>query len=352
MTKFLHDLSYAEIEKLVLDEGEKKFRAKQLFDWLYSYATENEMTNMPKALIERLKSIGYEFQPLSIKGEYKGKEAIKYLLKTTDNQLIECVLMPYKHGNTICVSTQIGCRMGCKFCASGANGLVRNLTSGEILSEVLLVNKLLKSTDFENASKDRKITNIVLMGSGEPLDNYDNVVKFLKLVTDQAGICISPRNISVSTCGLAPKIIEFANETLPVTLCISLHATTDEMRKKTMPIANAYSLAQLFDAIKKYQDKCKRRVCFEYITTPENTTEQDAKRLASLTKNLLCFVNLIVPNETQGQKRVFTRNDAYKFGGLLLKHGVRSTVRRSLGSDIEGACGQLKRRVEKEEGNK
>ena len=352
MSKFLHDFTYNELEQLLLDLGEKKFRAQQLYEWLKLYASEKEMTNLPKSLIQKLKDNDHIFQPLSLKGEYKGREAIKYLLKTTDNQLIECVLMPYRHGNTICVSTQIGCRMGCKFCASGEKGLVRNLSCGEILSEVLFVNKLLQQQNFENASKDRKITNIVLMGSGEPLDNYENTVKFLRLVTDQKGICISPRNISVSTCGLAPKIIEFANENLPVTLSISLHATTDEARKKTMPIANAYSLAELFDAIKKYQNKCGRRVCFEYITTPENTTEADAKRIASLTKDLLCFVNLIVPNETQGQKKVFTRNDAYKFGGVLQKYGVRATVRRSLGADIEGACGQLKRRVESEEGRK
>ena len=350
MNKFLHDLDLPEKEQLLLSFGEKKFRAKQLQEWLNSYATEEEITNLPKSLIEKLKAEGYVFQPLTLRGEYKGKEAIKYLLKTTDNQLIECVLMPYKHGNTICVSTQVGCRMGCKFCASGEKGLVRNLSCGEILAEVLLVNKLLQKQNFENASKDRKITNIVLMGSGEPLDNYENTVKFLRLVTDPNGICISPRNISVSTCGLAPKIIEFANENLPVTLSISLHATTNEARKKTMPVANAYSLEQLFDAIKKYQDKCGRRVCFEYITTPETTTEEDAKRLQKLTKGLLCFVNLIVPNETKGQKKVFTRNDAYKFGGLLQKYGIRATVRRSLGSDIEGACGQLKRRVEEEEG--
>lgn len=350
MNKFLHDLSYAELEDLLLEMGEKKFRAKQLFEWLTAYADEQEISNLPKTLIEKLKQNDYIFQPLSVKGEYRGKESIKYLLKTTDGELIECVLMPYRHGNTICVSTQIGCRMGCKFCASGEKGLIRNLSCGEILSEVLLVNKLLSKQNFENASKDRKITNIVLMGSGEPLDNYENTIKFLHLVTDQKGICISPRNISVSTCGLAPKIVEFANESLPITLCISLHATTDEMRKKTMPIANAYSLSELFDAVKKYQEKCGRRVCFEYITTPETTTEDDAKRLSKLTKGLLCFVNLIVPNETKGQKRVFTRNDAYKFGGVLQKYGVRATVRRSLGSDIEGACGQLKRRVEEEEG--
>ena len=212
MPKFLHDLSFEELEELVVSMGEKKFRAKQIFDWLILYSSAEEMSNVPKALIQKLIESGYVFQPLSVKGEYKGKDAIKYLLKTTDNQLIECVLMPYNHGNTICVSTQIGCRMGCRFCASGANGLVRNLSRGEILSEVLLVNRLLQDAKFENASKDRKITNIVLMGSGEPLDNYNEVVGFLKLVINPKGICISPRNISLSTCGLAPKIIELAKE--------------------------------------------------------------------------------------------------------------------------------------------
>lgn len=350
MTKFLHDLTLEELKQLVATLGDKPFRAQQLWELMLAYKSQTESSNLPKSLIEKLLNNDYVFQPLSLQAEFKGKDATKYLLKTTDDNLIECVIMPYNHGNTICVSTQIGCRMGCKFCASGENGLVRNLTAGEILSEVLLVNRILTQNNVQNASKDRKITNIVLMGSGEPLDNYDNVIKFLKLVIDPKGICISPRNISLSTCGLAPKIIMLAKENLPITLSISLHATTDEMRKQTMPVANAYSLAELFKAIRAYQKECGRRVCFEYITTPQNTTPADAKRLGDLTKGLLCFVNLIVPNPTPGQKQVFTRNEAYKFGGELQKYGVHATVRRSLGADIEGACGQLRRRVLKEQG--
>lgn len=344
----LLDLSLAGLTNVVESMGEKKFRAAQLFSWLNKYSSPQEMTNVPKSLIESLKNGGYVFQPLSVHGVYRGKDAEKYLLKTIDNQLIECVVMHYNHGNTICVSTQVGCRMGCAFCASGENGLVRNLSCGEILSEVLLVNRLMTESGDVNASENRKITNIVLMGSGEPLDNYDQVVKFLRLVTDPKGICISPRNISLSTCGIAPKIIALAKENLPITLSISLHATTDEMRKKTMPIARAYSLKELFSAIREYQNLCGRRVCFEYITTPASTTETDAKRLAKLTEGLMCFVNLIVPNSTNGQKAEFTRKEAYQFGGLLKKYGVNATIRRSIGADIEGACGQLKRRVLKE----
>ena len=341
----LADLSHAEVCDLVVGLGEKKFRADQLFGWVSAYKSKDEMTNVPKSLLQKLEEDGFLFQALSVHSVYKGKDAEKYLLKTHDNQLIECVVMHYKHGNTICVSTQIGCRMGCAFCASGEGGLVRNLSRGEILSQVLLVNRAMTDAGDQNLSKDRKITNIVLMGSGEPLDNYEEVVAFLKLVTDPKGICISPRNISLSTCGLAPKIKQLAKENLPITLSISLHATTDEQRKETMPIAKAYSLAELFEAIFAYQKECGRRVCFEYITTTKNTTEADAKRLASLTKGLLCFVNLIVPNKTKGQKTNFTRQDAYEFGGLLKKYGVNATIRRSLGADIEGACGQLKRRV-------
>ena len=345
MTKILHDLSYEELVAVVLEMGEKRFRAEQLFSWLVSYKSKEEMTNLPKAFLEKLEAEGYVFQPLTLFREFKGKDAIKFLFKTHDNELLECVVMSYDHGNTICVSSQIGCRMGCKFCASGENGLVRSLSRGEILSEVLLANKILEEQGKENTSKDRKITNIVMMGSGEPFDNFEETVGFLRLVMDQKGICISPRNISVSTCGLAPKIREFAKENLPVTLCISLHATTDEQRAKVMPVANAYPLKELFASIREYQNVTGRRVCFEYMTTPDNTTDADAKRLADLSKGLLCFVNLIVPNETKGQKKVFTRNDAYKFGGVLQKHGIRATVRRSLGSDIEGACGQLRRRI-------
>ena len=345
MRKTIYDLNYDEIKQLISEMGEKKFRSDQLFGWLKSYKDAEEMTNIPKEFLNRIEQLGYIFCPLNVYKVYKGKDAEKYLLKTYDNQLIECVVMHYEHGNTICVSTQIGCRMGCKFCASGENGLMRNLTRGEILSEVLLVNRIMNERAEENKSKDRKITNIVLMGSGEPLDNYDEVIGFIKLVTDTHGICISPRNISLSTCGIVPKIIELAKENLPITLSISLHATTDEARQKIMPIAKAYKLKELINAIKYYQKETKRRVCFEYITTELNTTEEDAKRMSKLLEGIMCFVNLIVPNSTFGQKSKFTRQDAYKFGGKLKKYGINATLRRSIGADIEGACGQLKRRV-------
>lgn len=346
-SKILHDYDYNELVTLVDGFGEKVFRAKQLLDWLISYKNENEITNIPKKFLQDLASQEYIFCPLEIYKEFKGKDATKFLLKTTDSQLIECVLMQYKHGNTLCVSTQIGCRMGCKFCASGESGLIRNLSNGEILAQVLLVNRWLndKKTDLGKNSFERMITNVVLMGSGEPFDNYQNVVKFLKQIISPQGLCISPRNISLSTSGLVPGIIKFADEGLPVTLSISLHATTDENRCKIMPVAKAYKLKELFSAIDEYENKIGRRVCFEYMVTPENSTIKDAERLGKLLSGKNCFVNLIVPNFTHGQAQTTTKEQAYKFGGMLKKYGLTTTIRRSLGADIEGACGQLKRRI-------
>lgn len=336
------DLTYDEIVELVTSLGEKKFRAEQLFDAIYSYKKPEEITNLSKDFLNNLKE-NYNFNPIEIYQKYVGKDGtIKYLYKLSDGNLIEGVLMSYKYGNTICVSTQVGCRMGCKFCASTLNGLVRNLTCGEILAQVLCVNR-----DIGGTLKDRKITNIVLMGSGEPLDNYDNVVKFLKLVSSEKGINISQRNISLSTCGLVEKIDELAKEDLQITLTISLHAPTDELRRTTMPIANKYTIKEIIDSTKRYFNITKRRIVFEYaLIDGKNDTFECADTLSKLLKGMSCHVNLIPLNSVKERGLDGTpRKRAYAFMDRLNSNGISATVRRTMGEDIEGACGQLRAKV-------
>ena len=335
----LLDYSYEELEILVQELGEKKFRARQLYTALQNYKKPEQISNLSKVFLEKLNK-DYCFCPLEIYKKIQSKDGtIKYLYKLSDGNLIEGVLMSYKYGNTICVSTQVGCRMGCKFCASTLGGLVRNLTSGEILAQVLCVNK-----DLGGTFNDRKITNIVLMGSGEPLDNYDNVVKFFKLVSHENGINISQRNISLSTCGLVDKIYALAEENLQITLTISLHAPDDESRKQTMPIANRYTIKQLIDSVKHYFNKTKRRIVFEYaLINGVNDTFEYADKLSKLLKGLSCHVNLIPLNEVKERGLVGTsRKRAYAFMDRLNANNISATVRRTMGEDIEGACGQLR----------
>ena len=285
--------------------------------------------------------------PLKIHTKLVSKDGTtKFVYQLHDGNLIEGVLMSYKYGNTICVSTQVGCRMGYKFCASTLQGLVRNLTAGEILAQILMVNRLVGG-DLKN----RKITNIVLMGSGEPLDNYDNVVKFLKLVSAQEGINISQRNISLSTCGLVDKIDRLAKENLGITLTISLHAPTDEMRKQTMPIANRYSISEIIKSVHNYFNKTHRRIVFEYaLINNQNDSFECAELLAELLKGLSCHVNLIPLNEVKERGLVGTgKKRAYAFMDKLNGLGISATVRRTMGEDIEGACGQLRAKILKEE---
>lgn len=341
----LLDFSYEEIENIVLSLGEKKFRAKQIFEAIYNYKQVSEISNLSKEFLQKLEQ-SYEISSLSIYKKLQGKDGtIKYLYKLGDGNIIEGVLMSYKYGNTLCVSTQVGCRMGCKFCASTLGGLVRNLSAGEILSQVLCVNR-----DIGGTFKDRKITNIVLMGSGEPLDNYDNVVRFLRLVSSPNGINISQRNISLSTCGLVDKIDMLAKEDLQITLTISLHAPNDEIRKKTMPIANKFSVSELIDATKRYFEKTKRRIVFEYaLISGVNDTFDCAKELSELLRGMSCHVNLIPLNEVKERNLIgTTRKRAYAFMDKLNELGISATVRRTMGEDIEGACGQLRAKVIKE----
>lgn len=332
--KILSDLSYDELG-LELKEF-PSFRAKQVFDAIMQ-AKDYDETNLPKEMQNKLKE-QYILKPVTIFKTLISQDGTKkYLLKLYDENIYECVFLKQNYGNTICLSTQVGCRMGCKFCASTLGGLIRNLTAGEMLSTIAVVNA-------DNGVKiERNFSNIVLMGSGEPFDNYDNVVKFLRLITAKNGFNVSERNISLSTCGLVDKIREFSSLNFNITLCISLHATTDEVRKTIMPIANRWSITEIFKAVKDYVKVNNRRVVFEYcLIKGVNNTEEDVKRLASLTKGLLCHVNVICLNPNGGALKATTKQEAEDFVKKLQEVGVSATLRRSQGSDIEGACGMLR----------
>jgi len=343
--KILQDLSFLEIEGLTLSLGEKKFRAKQLYEGLMQGKSIDGITSLSKAFKERLKE-EYENEPVKIKETFFSSDGTeKYLFEFADGNLVEGVLMKYKYGYTQCISTQVGCRMGCKFCASTLNGLVRNLTAGEILSQILIVNALHKNDVKEGAGKNaRAVTNVVLMGSGEPLDNYDEVLKFLRLLTADEGICISARNVSLSTCGLVPKMYRLADEGIPLNLTVSLHATSDEDRARTMPVAKSYKISEILKACEYYFKKTGRRYYFEYtLIEGENCDETHAKALIELLKGKPCHVNLIRLNEVKERDlKALDDKSAYRFLGLLEKGGLSATLRRQIGVDIGGACGQLR----------
>ena len=341
--QIIQDLNLQELENLMLTWGEKKFRAKQIMDNIILGKSISEYSNISKELKEKLLTQFYD-TTIKIHTVLEGKDGTKkFAYELTDGHIIEGVLMVYKYGNTLCVSTQVGCRMGCKFCASSLNGLARNLTSGEILSQVLVVNALLGGKKDRN----RAITNVVLMGSGEPLDNYDNVIKFLRLVSDPNGLNISLRNISLSTCGIVPNIKKLAKENLPIVLTISLHAPNDEIRRKMMPIANKYSIEDIISAAHEYFKITGRRVIFEYALNDEfNSSPECARQLGKLLKGFPTHINLIPLNEVEerGLKTV-TRKKAEQFAYILESLGNSVTIRRTIGEDIGGACGQLRNKI-------
>ena len=337
--KCLQDLSYSELETLVVELGQPKFRANQLYDLAMRHKEYEEATNLPKALLDALK-MEYFATSLKIIERLVGKDGTeKYLYALNDGNVIEGVFMPHRYGNTLCVSTQVGCRMGCAFCASGLGGLIRNLSAGEILGQVLCVNKLQGGTP-----KDRAITNVVLMGSGEPLDNYQEVTKFLSLLSAEKGINISLRNVSLSTSGLVPKIRELAESNLPVVLTISLHAATDEKRSALMPVNKAYPIKELIESAKYYFEKTHRRVIFEYaLVEGKNSDKKSAEELAHLLKGFPCHVNLINLNYVKEKGlRGIKGNYIKEFIENLNKLGISATLRHSMGNDIDGACGQLR----------
>ena len=347
MIKLL-DYNLKELEEIMASYGEPKFRATQLYQAMLSGKDYEDRINLPKDFLNRLKENNIVLQPVKIYKEKKSKDkTIKFLYKIEDD-IIEGVLMKYKFGNTICVSTQVGCKMNCKFCASSLNGFVRNLSVGEMLGQVVAVNKYLGGN-----FKDRKITNIVLMGSGEPLDNFVNVVKFLKALTDENGFNFSVRNISVSTCGIPSKIEELADTGMNVTLSISLHAPNDTVRKEIMPIAKSYSIAQVLESAKHYNTITNRRIIFEYtLIDGVNNKPTHARQLAELVKDIPCHINLIKLNEVDGRNlKSPSLESCEEFLNMLNRLQVSATLRRTMGDDVEGACGQLRNRELKEQAN-
>ena len=339
--KILLDYSLKELEEYVVSIGEPKYRAKQIQEGLYAGKIFNEITTLSKDLKIKLQQECIS-QPVTILDKKISKDGtIKFIFRLYDNNLIESVLMSYEHGYTICVSCQVGCRMNCSFCASGKDGLLRNLSAGEILGQVIQVNKFING----GLKEERKVTNVVMMGSGEPLDNYSNSIKFIRLATSEFGI--SERNVSLSTCGLIDKIKMLANENLNITLTISLHASNDYIRQDIMPVAKSQPIGKLMEALKYYFSVTKRRIVFEYIVLPGiNDLESNALELKKLIKNISYHINLIAYNsidEETGEKKT-SRIEAYNFCNKLAKLGMSVTVRRTMGDDIGGACGQLRRR--------
>ncbi len=338
----LKDLTYDELVQFIENLGEKKFRSKQIFVWLSRGVTSfDEMTDISKQLREKLSAVSYISVAKPIKVlESKIDGTKKFLFELGDGNVVESVVMYYKHGVTICISCQVGCRMGCRFCASTIGGKVRDLSAGEILDQVIFAQKHI----------GERISNIVMMGIGEPMDNFENVVKFLKNVNDENGLNIGYRHISVSTCGVVPKIYEFSHLNMPVTLSISLHAVNDAMRSSIMPINNKYHIDELIEACKKYIEENHRRISFEYaIINGVNDSVENARSLARLLGGMLCHVNLIPVNNVE--ENSFTKPDRSKierFVNTLGDCGINATVRRELGSDISASCGQLRRAHVKE----
>ena len=335
----LKSLSLPELIEVFEAIGEKKFRANQLYSWMHQKMILNldEATNLSKKLIEKLKN---EFDFTTV-GLYTFQESMldgtrKYLFELDDENVVESVFMKYHHGNSVCISSQIGCRMGCSFCASTLDGLARNLTTGEMLDQIYAISR----------HTGERISNVVIMGMGEPLDNYDNIVRFVKMISEDTGLNISQRNITVSTCGIAPMIEKLANEKFQITLALSLHATTDKKRQSLMPITNKYPIDVVLEACRYYFRTTGRRLTFEYsLVAGANDTEEDALELAALIKDFNCHVNLIPinPIKERDYKEPSTKN-VRAFQNKLEKNGINATIRREMGRDIDGACGQLRRK--------
>ncbi len=336
--KNIKDYDLEDLKQELMNMGEKKFRAEQIFKWIFQdrVTSFDEMTNLSLELREKLKQ-NYNFSNFKIlKKQTASDGTIKYLFDVLDGNAIETVLMKYHHGFSICVSSQIGCKMGCKFCASTGIAFARSLTSGEIVEQILAVER----------DEGIRISNVVFMGIGEPLDNYENVVNAIRIINNQKGINIGARHISVSTSGLVPNIYRLAKENIQCTLSISLHATTDEQRSKMMPVNNMYNIEELLKACKDYISKTNRRISFEYaLETDNNDNLEDAKRLVMLLKGMNCHVNLIPINKIENGKFTKSSNEnIIKFRDYLNEHGIVATIRRELGSDIDAACGQLRRK--------
>ncbi len=327
-----------ELEELMISLGQPVFRAKQVYEWLHVKLAGNydEMTNLSKELRTELK----EAYPLTVLEEVDAlhsemDETVKFLFRLKDDRVIESVLMKYHHGNSVCISSQVGCRMGCKFCASTIGGKERDLLPSEMLDQVYKIQRI----------SGERVSNVVVMGTGEPLDNYDNLIRFIRLLTDPKGLNISARNITVSTCGIPDKIRALAEEDIPITLALSLHAPNNEIRKQLMPVAAKYELTEVMDAFRYYYEKTGRRLTFEYsLVASVNDEEEHARELCRLVKGLNCHVNLIPVNPIK--ERDYRKSESKKmqnFKFILEKNRINVTIRREMGTDIDAACGQLRK---------
>lgn len=336
----IKSLSLEQLQKEMTDMGEKPFRAKQIYRWMHVRLARSfdEMTDLSRELREKCKA-AYSYTCLEQirMQESKLDGTRKYLFRLCDGNLVESVWMKYRHGNSVCISSQVGCRMGCRFCASTLDGLERNLTPSEMLDQVYAI----------QLSTGERVSNVVVMGTGEPLDNYDNLLIFLRMLTDGNGLNISQRNVTVSTCGLVPKMRELAEQHLQITLALSLHATTDEKRRELMPIAKQYSIRELMEACRYYFEQTGRRITFEYsLVGGVNDTDRDAEELSALAGPLGCHVNLIPVNPIKERDYVQSEGARIRaFQNKLEKNKINGTIRREMGRDIDGACGQLRRRI-------
>ena len=337
----LTGMTREEITAWMKDHGYPAFRGKQVFEWIHRGEDFDGMTNLPAAMRETLKQEAVA-QPVRIRLSRKSAldETEKVLYELQDGNCVEGVLMHYRFGVSLCISTQVGCRMGCRFCASTLEGRIRNLTAGEMLGEVLAANRLLQPAG-------QKVSHIVLMGSGEPLDNYDEVIRLLRLLREEGGVQISLRNVSLSTCGIVPKMYDLAEEELPVTLCVSLHAPNDGIRRKTMPIAEKWTIAEILEACRNYIARTGRRVIFEYaLTEGLNASEENALELAGRLRGMQCHVNLIPLNAVPERSlKGVSEETVRRFKRVLEEKHISVTRRREMGDDIEGACGQLRRKT-------
>ncbi|MBQ8591921.1 MAG: 23S rRNA (adenine(2503)-C(2))-methyltransferase RlmN [Lachnospiraceae bacterium] len=335
----IKSLTLEELTEEIKALGEKAFRAKQMYEWMHVKLVRDfdEMTNVSKAFRDVCRE---HFSFTSLEAIRVQESAIdgtkKFLFALEDGNVVESVWMKYKHGNSVCISSQVGCRMGCRFCASTLDGLERSLRPSEMLDQIYAITKL----------TGERVSNVVVMGTGEPLDNYDNLLRFIQLLTDDNGLHISQRNLTVSTCGIVPNMRRLADEKLQITLALSLHATTDEKRRKLMPIANKYSLIELMEACAYYFEQTGRRLTFEYsLVGNVNDTDEDVRELIDLIKPLNCHVNLIPVNPIEERDYVeSTHERVVNFKNKLEKNKINVTIRREMGRDIDGACGQLRRR--------
>ena len=338
--KDIASYSFEELQEEMLAIGEKGFRSRQIYSWIHEKLVDDfeEMTNLPKALRQKLEA-AYEIRRVEMEKRQISKidGTNKFLFCLKDGNMVESVLMKYKHGNSVCISSQVGCRMGCRFCASTWDGLERNLTPSEMLRQVYQIQKI----------TGERVSNIVIMGTGEPLDNYDNFLKFIHMVSDEHGLNISQRNITASTCGIVPNIRRLAEEKLQITLALSLHGSNQEKRRSLMPVANKYELHEVLEACDYYFEKTGRRITFEYsLVHGVNDTPEDAKELMGILKDRNCHLNLIPVNPIK--ERNYEKPDkksAENFKNKLEKNGINVTIRREMGSDIDGACGQLRRKT-------